>query len=159
MDSKRFSAGAFWPAAQAHVERLRREMTISSLISAMVLMVWICLGYIVTDTIWVMVVVVAIRVMVGVMIILVAVIIGLLDVRLDDRLGVYTLLDVLPPDHPIIRVMQTVVMFSAGTTFSGARQADALRWLRERTGGVAAPVVAHALSNLLILVLERSFYG
>jgi membrane protease YdiL (CAAX protease family) len=32
-------------------------------------------------------------------------------------------------------------------------------WLRERTGSVAAPVVAHALSNLLIMVLERSFYG
>lgn len=32
-------------------------------------------------------------------------------------------------------------------------------WLRERTGGLAAPVVCHALSNLLILALERSFYG
>jgi membrane protease YdiL (CAAX protease family) len=32
-------------------------------------------------------------------------------------------------------------------------------WLRERTGGLAAPVVAHALSNLLLTVLERSFYG
>jgi len=32
-------------------------------------------------------------------------------------------------------------------------------WLRERTGGLAAPVVAHALSNLLLLTLERSFYG
>ena len=32
-------------------------------------------------------------------------------------------------------------------------------WLRERHGGVAAPVVAHALSNLLIQVLEASFYG
>jgi membrane protease YdiL (CAAX protease family) len=32
-------------------------------------------------------------------------------------------------------------------------------WLRERTGGIAAPVVVHALSNLLIATLERSFYG
>jgi membrane protease YdiL (CAAX protease family) len=32
-------------------------------------------------------------------------------------------------------------------------------WLRERTGGVAAPVVAHALSNLFIQTLEASFYG
>ncbi len=29
-------------------------------------------------------------------------------------------------------------------------------WLRARTGGVAAPVVAHALSNLLVLVMEAS---
>jgi membrane protease YdiL (CAAX protease family) len=32
-------------------------------------------------------------------------------------------------------------------------------WLRERTGGVAAPVVLHALSNLFIATLEASFYG
>ena len=32
-------------------------------------------------------------------------------------------------------------------------------WLRERTGDVAAPVVAHALSNLFIATLEASFYG
>ncbi len=32
-------------------------------------------------------------------------------------------------------------------------------WLRARTGGVVAGVVAHALSNLLLLVLEASFYG
>lgn len=31
-------------------------------------------------------------------------------------------------------------------------------WLRERTGSLAAPVVAHALSNLLIATLEASFY-
>ena len=31
-------------------------------------------------------------------------------------------------------------------------------WLRARTGSVVAPVVAHALSNLLLLTLERSFY-
>jgi membrane protease YdiL (CAAX protease family) len=32
-------------------------------------------------------------------------------------------------------------------------------WLRERTGGLAAPVVFHALSNLFIATLEASFYG
>ena len=32
-------------------------------------------------------------------------------------------------------------------------------WLRERTGGLAAPVVLHALSNLFIATLEASFYG
>ncbi len=32
-------------------------------------------------------------------------------------------------------------------------------WLRERTGGVAAPVVAHAVSNLFLATLEASFYG
>jgi uncharacterized protein len=32
-------------------------------------------------------------------------------------------------------------------------------WLRERTGSVVAAVVAHALSNLFIKVLEASFYG
>jgi membrane protease YdiL (CAAX protease family) len=32
-------------------------------------------------------------------------------------------------------------------------------WLRERTGGLAAPVVLHALSNLFLQVLEQSFYG
>jgi uncharacterized protein len=32
-------------------------------------------------------------------------------------------------------------------------------WLRERTGGVAAPVVVHALSNVFIATLEASFYG
>lgn len=32
-------------------------------------------------------------------------------------------------------------------------------WLRERTGSVVAGTVAHAASNLLILVLEASFYG
>jgi hypothetical protein len=31
-------------------------------------------------------------------------------------------------------------------------------WLRERTGGVAAPVVLHALSNLFVATLEASFY-
>ena len=29
-------------------------------------------------------------------------------------------------------------------------------WLRARTGGVVAPAVAHALSNLLVLFLEAS---
>ncbi len=32
-------------------------------------------------------------------------------------------------------------------------------WLRERSGGLAAPVVAHALSNLFIATLEASFFG
>jgi membrane protease YdiL (CAAX protease family) len=32
-------------------------------------------------------------------------------------------------------------------------------WLRERTGGLAAPVVLHALSNVFIATLEASFYG
>ena len=32
-------------------------------------------------------------------------------------------------------------------------------WLRERHGSVVAPVVAHALANLFIQILEASFYG
>jgi uncharacterized protein len=32
-------------------------------------------------------------------------------------------------------------------------------WLRERHGSIAAPIAAHALSNLFIQVLEASFYG
>jgi membrane protease YdiL (CAAX protease family) len=32
-------------------------------------------------------------------------------------------------------------------------------WLRERTGGLAAPILLHALSNLFIATLEASFYG
>jgi membrane protease YdiL (CAAX protease family) len=32
-------------------------------------------------------------------------------------------------------------------------------WLRERTGSLAAPVVLHALSNLFLATLERSFQG
>ncbi len=32
-------------------------------------------------------------------------------------------------------------------------------WLRERSGGLAAPVVLHALSNLFLKVLEASLYG
>lgn len=32
-------------------------------------------------------------------------------------------------------------------------------WLRARTGGLAAPVLFHALSNLLMLTLEASFHG
>jgi membrane protease YdiL (CAAX protease family) len=42
-----------------------------------------------------------------------------------------------------------------GTFFPGI----AFGWLRERTGGLAAPVVFHALSNLFIATLEASFYG
>jgi hypothetical protein len=60
-------------------------MTIRPLI---IVMVRVGLGYIVTDAIWVVVMVVVVRVMVGgVTIIWVAVIIDLLDVSLDDRLG------------------------------------------------------------------------
>jgi hypothetical protein len=32
-------------------------------------------------------------------------------------------------------------------------------WLRERTGNVAASVLVHALSNILMATLEASFYG
>ena len=32
-------------------------------------------------------------------------------------------------------------------------------WLRERTGGLAAPVFLHAFSNLFLATLEASFYG
>lgn len=32
-------------------------------------------------------------------------------------------------------------------------------WLRERTGGLAAPILFHAFSNLFLKVLEASFYG
>ncbi len=32
-------------------------------------------------------------------------------------------------------------------------------WLRERTGGLAAPIALHALSNLALAALEASFYG
>jgi membrane protease YdiL (CAAX protease family) len=42
-----------------------------------------------------------------------------------------------------------------GTFFPGLL----LGWLRARTGGLAAPVVLHALSNLFIATLEASFYG
>lgn len=31
-------------------------------------------------------------------------------------------------------------------------------WLRERTGGIVAPVLVHALSNLFLATLEASFY-
>jgi membrane protease YdiL (CAAX protease family) len=32
-------------------------------------------------------------------------------------------------------------------------------WVRERSGGLAAPILLHALSNLFIATLEASFYG
>jgi CAAX protease family protein len=32
-------------------------------------------------------------------------------------------------------------------------------WVRERTGGLVAPVVVHALSNVFLATLEASFYG
>jgi hypothetical protein len=49
----------------------------------------------------------------------------------------------------------TLQPWRLGTFFPGLL----FGWLRERTGGLAAPIVAHALSNLLIATLERSFYG
>ena len=42
-----------------------------------------------------------------------------------------------------------------GTFFPGI----VFGWLRARTGGLAAPILFHALSNLLMLTLEASFYG
>lgn len=48
----------------------------------------------------------------------------------------------------------TLQPWRVGTFFPGLL----FGWLRERTGGLAAPVVAHALSNLLVTTLERSFY-
>ncbi len=42
-----------------------------------------------------------------------------------------------------------------GTFFPGLR----FGWLRARTGSVTVAVGAHALSNLFIATLERSFYG
>jgi membrane protease YdiL (CAAX protease family) len=59
----------------------------------------------------------------------------------------------------------TQALFAAGHLVSGQPWRLAtlfpgllFGWLRARTGSVVAPVVAHALSNLLILTLERSFY-
>ncbi len=59
--------------------------------------------------------------------------------------------------------LATQALFAAGHLVSG-QPARLLTffpgllfgWLRARTGSVAAPVVAHALSNLLVLVLEAS---
>jgi membrane protease YdiL (CAAX protease family) len=42
-----------------------------------------------------------------------------------------------------------------GTFFPGL----VFGWLRARTGSLAAPVLFHALSNLLMMTLEASFYG
>jgi membrane protease YdiL (CAAX protease family) len=59
----------------------------------------------------------------------------------------------------------TQALFAAGHLVSGQPWRLAtffpgllFGWLRARTGSVVAPVVAHALSNLLIQTLERSFY-
>jgi membrane protease YdiL (CAAX protease family) len=59
----------------------------------------------------------------------------------------------------------TQALFAAGHLVSGQPWRLAtffpgllFGWLRARTGSVVAPIVAHALSNLLILTLERSFY-
>jgi membrane protease YdiL (CAAX protease family) len=42
-----------------------------------------------------------------------------------------------------------------GTFFPGL----VFGWVRERSGGLAAPILVHALSNLFIATLEASFYG
>jgi membrane protease YdiL (CAAX protease family) len=59
--------------------------------------------------------------------------------------------------------LATQVLFAAGhlVTLQPLRLATffpglLFGWLRARTGGVAAPAVAHALSNLLVLFLEAS---
>jgi membrane protease YdiL (CAAX protease family) len=59
----------------------------------------------------------------------------------------------------------TQALFAAGHLVSGQPWRLAtffpglfFGWLRARTGSVVAPIVAHALSNLLLLTLERSFY-
>lgn len=49
----------------------------------------------------------------------------------------------------------TLQPWRVGTFFPGLL----FGWLRERTGGIWAPVAAHALSNLFLTTLERSFYG
>jgi membrane protease YdiL (CAAX protease family) len=61
--------------------------------------------------------------------------------------------------------LATQALFAAGHLISGQPWRLAtffpgllFGWLRARTGSVVAPVVAHALSNLLLLTLERSFY-
>jgi hypothetical protein len=51
--------------------------------------------------------------------------------------------------------LATLQPWRLGTFFPGLL----FGWLRERTGGLAAPVVLHALSNLFLRVLEASFYG
>lgn len=49
----------------------------------------------------------------------------------------------------------TLQPWRVGTFFPGLL----FGWLRERTGGIWAPVVVHALSNLFLTTLERSFYA
>jgi membrane protease YdiL (CAAX protease family) len=51
--------------------------------------------------------------------------------------------------------LATLQPWRLGTFFPGLL----FGWLRERTGGLAAPVVLHALSNLFLQALEASFYG
>jgi len=51
--------------------------------------------------------------------------------------------------------LSTFQPFRLGTFFPGL----VFGWLRERSGGLAAPVLFHALSNLFLKVLEASFYG
>jgi len=51
--------------------------------------------------------------------------------------------------------LATFQPFRLGTFFPGL----VFGWLRERSGGLAAPILFHALSNLFLKVLEASFYG
>jgi len=51
--------------------------------------------------------------------------------------------------------LATFQPFRLGTFFPGL----VFGWLRERTGGLAAPILFHALSNLFLKVLEASAYG
>jgi len=51
--------------------------------------------------------------------------------------------------------LATLQPWRLGTFFPGLL----FGWLRERTGGLAAPVILHALSNLFLMLLEASFYG
>ena len=61
--------------------------------------------------------------------------------------------------------LATQALFAAGHLVSGQPWRLAtffpgllFGWLQARTGSVVAPVMVHALSNLLLLTLERSFY-
>jgi hypothetical protein len=45
------------------------------------------------------------------------------------------LLDLLPPDHPVIRVMRTTTMYSTVSPDPGSELADASRWLRAQLAG------------------------
>ncbi len=58
----------------------------------------------------------------------------------------------------ILFALGHLVVFQAwrlGTFFPGLL----FGWVRARSGGVVAPIVVHALSNVFLAVLESSFYG